>query len=169
MLRRTRELLKKWRVEQDRSAHRRSTYRYDNLHLDISTEDERISAPYLRDALRAIGRRELEDAQRCVDRAQYLTPQWAEVHRVKALLLSANGSQIYDVEQAYELAIQYCESDVFRRHYASYLIHIHEYERALEQIDAALHHPDCLPLVLKSMRGLVLTRLARVEEALEEI
>ena len=168
VLRRTRELLKKWRVEQDKSAQLRSTYRYAKSYLHVTTEDQRISAPYLSDALRAIRKQELEHAERCVSHAQELTPDWAEVHRVRALLFGVGGRPIYEIESAYELALEYSESDVFRRHYALYLISIHEYERALEHIDLALQQPDCLPLVLKSVRGLVLTRLARVEEALLE-
>ena len=164
----TRELLRKWQIEQDESAVRRNVYRYSKTYVHIETVDHRISAPYLREALVAVASHELSRAETCLDRAHELTPDWFEVHRVKARLLELKQHPIYDVENSYEDSIKYGDNDISRRHYAIYLMSIHEYERALEQIEAALSHSDGLELVLKSLKGVVLTRLGRLDDALSE-
>ena len=164
----TRKLLKNWRVEQDESARRKNTYRYSKRYVHVETEDQRISGPYLRDALRAIQNQDISTADACVSHAEELTPDWSEVHRVKARLLELKGHPIYDIESAYENSTNYGDNDISRRHYAVYLMSIHEHERALEQIERALSHEGGLELVLKSLKGVILARLGRVVDALEE-
>ena len=50
----TRKMLQQWQFEQERSAIGQNTYRYDLQELHIENGDQRIAAPHLRNAVRAV-------------------------------------------------------------------------------------------------------------------
>lgn len=165
----TRSLLRKWMQEQDQSAVSKSTYRYSKTYIHVETQDQRISAPYLRETLAALNKHDLPSAEASLTHAEELTPDWSEVYRVQAQLMELKESPVYDIESAYEASIRYGDNDISRRHYAVYLMSNHEHERALEQIDIALKHPDGLQHVLRSLRGVILMRSGYFDEAVLEL
>ena len=164
----TRSLLRAWTIQQDQAANRKQTYRYARNYIHIENQDQLIAARYLGEALNSMRENDFETAADRLKHAEDLTPDWSEVHRLYARLLELEGRPIYDVESAYETSIQYSDNDISRRHYALYLMKVDENERALQQIDAALSHPDGLELVLRSLRGVILARLVRLTEAVEQ-
>ena len=169
VVKKTRIKLRNWQLEQERSAVQQNTYRYAHKAIHIDSNDERIAAPHLRNALNMMRSHSLDDVRKSLERAQELTPQWWEVHRIKARFLEKEGRPIYEIEQAFEESISYKATDVNRFHYAAYLLRIQEYERALEQIEHALVHPAADGVSLRSIKGLVLLRSGRISEALEEL
>ena len=168
-VKRTRDKLKHWQQEQDRSAVQQNTYRYGRKAILIDSNDERIAAPHLRNALNMMHSNDTANAHKSLERAQELTPQWWEVHRVKAHVLEMEKRPIYEIEQAFEESINCEDTDVNRFHYAVYLMRIEEYEKALEQIGRAADHQAADDLALRSIKGLVLLRNGRIPEALEEL
>ncbi len=165
----TRDKLRHWQQEQDRSAVQQNTYRYARHAILIDSNDKRIAAPHLRNALNMMRSYDLANAHKSLERAQQLTPQWWEVHRIKAHVLEKGRRPIYEIEQAFEESISCEDTDVNRFHYAVYLMRIEEYERALEQIRRAGTHQAADDLALRSIKGLVLLRNGRIPEALEEL
>ena len=164
----TRERLRKWQNEQDRSAVQRNTYRYDRYAIHTDSNDDRIAAPHLRNALN-IARSDSMASHKSLQRAQELTPQWWEVYRVKARVLEIEGRPIYEIEQAFEESINCKDTDVNRFHYAVYLMKMGEFERALEHIEKAFNHEEAHVSPLRSIKGLVLLRGGRIQEALVEL
>ena len=161
--------LRRWQNEQDRSAVQQNTYRYDFYAIHIDSDDERIATPHLRKALNIAHSGDPADAHEPLQRAQDLTPQWWEVHRVKAHVLERENRPIYEIEQAFEESISCKDTDVNRFHYAVYLMRIGEYDRALEHIERAAIHQEAYFVSLRSVKGLVLLRSGRIPEAMEEL
>ena len=168
VVRKTRETLRKWQVEQERSASAQNAYRYSKRYVLVETIDHRIAASSLRKALQEIHALNADSAETALKRASELTPDWSEVHRVRAHLLKLQQRQIYDIENAYEDSVRYGENDINRRNYAAYLMGIGEHERALSQLEAALELGTGVETVLRSMRALALTRLSRIDEAITD-
>lgn len=164
----TRESLRKWQIEQDRSASAQNVYRYSKRYVLVETIDHRIAASSLREALQEIHATNPTLAETALNRASELTPDWSEVYRVRAHLLKLQQRPIYEIENAFEDSVRYGENDLNRRDYATYLMGFGEHERALNQIEAALELGTGVETVLRSLRALALTRLSRVEEALKE-
>ena len=164
----TRDTLRSWQVEQERSTSAQNAYRYARYYVLVETVDHRIAAPYLRQALQHLNREQIEEAQDALDRAWELTPDWSEVHRVRARLLKAQQRPIFEVENAFEESIVYGSNDINRRDYAVYLMSIEEYERALEHVEEAINFGSGVATVLRSMKALALTRLGRLSDAIEE-
>ena len=167
-VRRTRENLRRWQVEQDRSASAQNAYRYSRSYVLVETIDHRIAAPSLRDALRHIFAGNVETAEQSLNKALELTPDWSEVHRVRAHLLKSQQRPIYEVENAFEDSLRYGASDINRRDYAVFLMSIEEHERAYEQVEEALSLGTGVETVLRSLKALALTRLGRLAEAIDE-
>lgn len=168
VVKKTRDALRQWQVEQDRSASAQNTYRYSKHYVLVETIDHRIAATSLREALRQIHGRNAHGAEAALKRALELTPDWSEVHRVKANLLKLQQRPIYEIENAFEDSIRYGDNDINRREYAAYLLSIGEIERALDQIDAALELGTGVENVLRSTRALALTRLSKITDALTD-
>ncbi len=148
-----------------------NTHRYAWRKIRVETPDQRIAAPYLRRALSAISERNIDAAKSELDKAEDLTPDWWEVHRIKAEFLKHNQSPIYDVERAFEDSIAYSDTDVSRYLYANYLISIDANERALEHMHEALQHaPQDSPdeIFLRSIKAECLKRLNNLPDALQE-
>lgn len=164
----TRDTIRSWQVEQDRSASAQNAYRYGKYYVLVETVDHRIAAPFLRQALQRLYREDIGEAQRALDRAWELTPGWSEVHRVRAKLLRAQQRPIYEVESAFEESIVYGSNDINRRDYAVYLMSIEEHERALEHVEQAITIGSGVATVLRSLKALALTRLGRLTDAIEE-
>ena len=162
----TRRMLQGWQVEQDRSSLGQAAMRYSSRYVHVETLDQSIAAKYLRDTRQASGPIALREAEDSLNRALELTPDWWEVHRAHAHLLTLKNSPIYEVENAFELSISYDDNDINRQDYAAYLMKTDSNDRALEHIDKALEHEDALVNVLKSMRGLALMRMGRISESL---
>ena len=142
--------MRSWQVEQDRSTSAQNTYRYGKYYVLVETVDHRIAAPYLREALHHVYRDDLGEAQRNLDSASELTPDWSEVHRVRAQLLKMQQSPIYEIEDAFEESITYGSNDINRRDYAVYLMSIAEHERALEQVEEAIAIGSGVATVLRT-------------------
>ena len=168
-VRATRARLRLWQSEQDRSAMQANTYRYNRKAIFIATNDQRIAAPHLRTALNAIRSHGPVPAHKSLERAQELTPLWSEVYRIKAQILEYEKRPIYEIEEAFEQSLSCDSTDVTRFHYATYLLRIGEYDRALEQIEKAIMHPEADPVSLRSVRGLILTRMGKLVEALHDL
>ena len=168
-VRKTREQLRAWQIEQERSAVDRRTYRYSHRTIVIETSDQSIAGPHLRNALNAVHSHSSGEANKYLERARELCPQWWEVHRVRAYVLQQENRPIYEVEQAFEDSINCEDTDVNRFHYAVYLMGIGEYERALEQIESGLVHRTAKATSLRSIRGLILLRSGRLSDALIEL
>ena len=169
IVRRTRDKLRQWQSEQDRSAVQQNTYRYGRQVIHIDSNDERIAAPHLRNALNMMRSQDPAVAHKSLGRAHELTPQWWEVHRIRAHVLETERRPIYEIEQAFEESIGCDDNDVNRFHYAVYLMRIEEYERALEQIERAASYEAADDLALRSIKGLVLLRSGQIPEALEQL
>ena len=165
----TRLKLRQWQSEQDRSAVQQNTYRYGRNVIVIDSNDERIAAPHLRNALNLMRAHGLSTAHKSLERAQELTPKWWEVHRVRAHVLEMERRPIYEIEQAFEDSLSCKVTDVNRFHYAVYLMRIEEYERALEQIEQAAAHHEADDVALRSVKGLILLRNGRISEAQKEL
>jgi len=164
-----REKIKKWQIGQDMIAVRTAVYRYDQKALIITSEDEKISAQHLAVALNAMVAGSLPEAETTVYRAEQLTPEWCEVHRVKAYLQQIMGRPIYEIEDSYQRSIDCDDNDVNRYHYAAYLLSINEYKNALEQIEAAMKCEDAQLPVLMSLKGITLMRMGQAKEAVEQM
>jgi len=160
-----RATIKEWQVGQDRIAVQSVVYRYGSQALHVTSEDEHIAARYLVRALSAIQAGNLTAAESAISKAEQITPTWWEVYRVKARLLEFQNRPIFEVENAYEQSIRCNDNDINQYHYAAYLNKNGEYERALEHIEAASRCKDAQPLDLKSLLGLVLTRMGQSDEA----
>ena len=165
----TRQKLRQWQTEQDRSAVQQNTYRYNRKLIAIGSNDERIAAPHLHNALNMMRGHDFAAAHRSLERARQLTPQWWEIHRVRAHVMEMERRPIYETERAFEDSIGCRDTDVNRFHYAVYLMRIEEYERALEQIEHASAHDMADNIALRSIRGLVLLRGGHIPEALTEL
>ena len=165
----TREQLRKWQAEQDRSASQRHTYRYNRRVVHVETDDQKVVSSHLRDTLNSIRAHNPDTAWKALQRAQELAPTWWEVYRVKAFLLEYEQRPTYQIEQAYEESINCNDIDIIRHHYAAYLLRIDEYERALDQIERALQHKDAEVVSLRSIRGLTFLRLGYIAEAIGEL
>ncbi len=168
IVRQTRENLRRWQVEQDRSASAQNAYRYSKSYVLVETIDHRIAAPSLRDALRYVSLGNIEAAEQSLARALELTPDWSEVHRVRAHVLRSQQRPIYEVENAFEDSLRYGASDINRRDYAVFLMGIEEHERAYEQVEAAISLGTGVETVLRSLKALALTRLGRLAESIDE-
>ena len=168
IVKKTRETLRNWQQEQERSTTAQNVYRYSKWYVLVETADQRIAASSLREALQDVRQRNPASAEKALNRALELTPDWSEVYRVRAHLLKLQQRPIYDVENAFEDAIRYGENDINRRDYAVYLMSIGEHERALEQVEAALHLGTGVETVLRSLRALALTRLGRIADAITD-
>lgn len=168
-VKRVRSQLRRWQSEQDLSAVQQNTYRYNRKALLIDSNDQRIAAPHLRNALNLMRSHGPEAAHKSLARAQELTPQWWEVYRVKAQVLEGEKRPIYEVEQAFEESISCEDTDINRFHYAVYLMRTGEYDRALEQIERAAAHQEADDISLRGIKGLVLLRNGRISEALNEL
>lgn len=162
----TRNQIKAWQVEQDKSTVQSETYRYGIKVLHIEKEDDRISAQHLIRAMQASSAGNNQIAVQALEIAEQLTPTWWEVYRVKAKVLENQGKPIYEVEEAYEQSIRIQDNDVNRYHYATYLLRQNEYERILEQIDTAILHADAIPNIFNSLKGLTLMRMGKTEDAI---
>ena len=169
VVRKTRQQLRNWQNEQDRSAVQQNTYRYGRKAIHVDSSDQRIAAPHLRNALNMMHSYGPNVGNKSLERAQELAPQWWEVHRVRAHVLEAERRPIYEVEQAFEESISCEDTDINRFHYAVYLMKTEEYGRALEQIERAATHQAADHVALRSVKGLVLLRNGRISEALEEL
>ena len=165
----TRQQLRRWQNEQDRSVEQYNTYRYARNAVRIENNDQSIAAPKLRNALNVMTSFGPESAHRLVDQAQELTPRWWEVHRVRAHICEIERRPVYEIEEAFEESIRCQDNDINRYHYAVYLKNIQEYERALEHVGAALDNASVDLVTLRSLRGLLLLRLGRPEDALENL
>ena len=161
-----RRTLQGWQLEQDRSSLGQAALRYSSQYVHVETLDHRIAAKYLRDAHRAIRGNDVSLAEEALNHAIELTPDWWEVHRVNAHVLSLKNAPIYEIENAFELSINYNDNDINRQDYAAYLMRTDSNDRALEQIDAALMHEHALVNVLRSMRGVAFMRMGRINESL---
>jgi len=159
--------IKEWQVGQDKIAVLSAVYRYGLKALQATSEDERISAQYIMRAFDAIRGGDLIVAESAISKAEQITPAWSEVYRVKAYLSELQNRPIFEVENAYEQSINCNDNDVNQYHYAAYLTKAGEYERALDHIEAASRCEDAQPLVLSSLRGLVLMRMGQTEEAVK--
>ena len=160
VVRKTRDTLRKWQVEQERSASAQNAYRYSKRYVLVETIDHRIAASSLREALQEIHAINADSAETALNRASELTPDWSEVHRVRAHRLKLQQRPIYEIENAYEDSVRYGENDINRRDYAAYLMGIGEHERALTQLEAAIELETGVETVLRSMRALALTRFS---------
>ena len=166
---RVRSILRQWQTAQDRNVIQQNTYRYGRDVILVDSNEEKIAALHLRNALNMIKSRDLQSARKSLSRAEELTPQWWEVHRVKAALMELEDRPIYDIEQAFEESINCRATDVNRFHYGVFLMRHQEYDKALDQIERAMTHPDADEISLRSIRGLVLLRNGKIPEALDDL
>ena len=166
---RIRSILRNWQNEQDRNVFQQNTYRYGRDVILVDSNDEKIAALHLRNALNMIKSRDLQNARKSLLRAEELTPQWWEVHRVKAALMELEDRPIYEIEQAFEESINCRATDVNRFHYAVFLMRQQEYDKALYQIERAMTHPEADAISLRSVRGLVLLRNGKIPEAIDDL
>jgi LuxR family glucitol operon transcriptional activator len=164
-----RERIRHWQVEQDKSHQTSEAYRYGPHAIHVETTDERIAAPHLRNALRAAELRDFEKAAHEVSAAKQLTPSWWELYRVQARVLDLQGRPIYEIEEAFELSLKCKSNDVNCYHYAVYLVRSGEFDRALEQIENAIHCQEALEMPLRGLRGWALLCMGRLEEAIVEL
>ena len=165
----TRNMLRQWQTEQERSTFQKNTYRYGRNVILIDSNDEKLAALHLRKSLNMMKIRDLDSARSALLRAQELTPQWWEIHRIKAALLQLEDRPIYEVEQSFEESINCRSTDVNRFHYSVYLMRNEEYDKALEHIEIAMIHPEADEISLRSIRGLVLLRNSRIDEAIGDL
>ena len=168
VVKKVRETIRQWQVERERNVSAQMAYRYGKAYVLVENREQSIAADLLRETLRRIHSREPILAQTALDQAELLVPEWGEVFRVKAHLLRLEERPIYDVENAFETAIQLGETDINRRDYAAFLMTIQEHDRALDQIEAAIRLETGVENVLMSMRALALTRLGKMEDALRD-
>jgi LuxR family glucitol operon transcriptional activator len=164
-----RERIRVWQTDQEKSTTDAARYRYGPLVLHVDKTDERIAAQHLLRALKAIRSGDIQRALDALATAEQITPTWWEVYRVKARLLEAHNSPIYEVEEAYEQSIRMKDNDVNRYHYATYLMKQSEHERALEQIEKGATHPQAWPMTFKSLKGLTLMRMGKIPDAIVEL
>lgn len=169
LVKRVRQKIQEWQVEQERIAIAFSSYRYGSYALHVEKADERIAAQHLLRALKASALGHSKTASEALRIAEQLTPMWWEVHLVKAHVLEAQRKPIYEVEEAFEQSIRIKDNDVNRYHYAVYLLRQNEYSRVLEQIEKASVHDEALPMTFKSLKGLTLMRMGRIEESINEL
>ena len=167
-VKKTREKIRQWQVEKEKSAKQKPNYRYDRYHIDFETSDQLVAAPYLRFALNTI-RQNPDAAMRSLRKAEELTPNWWEVHRVKAHLLDSEQRPMYEIEDAFETSIRYKATDTNRYHYATYLLNNGQYEKALEEVESALGSEAAHEVSLNSIRGLANLRLSRLPDALVDL
>lgn len=146
------------------------THRYSQNSILIATLDEAIVARYLNHALESMSI-DMDKANEALRKAEDLLPDWWEVHRVKAHILEAARMPQNAIINAYKQSIEYKALDVNRHHYAKYLMNVSfpRFDAVVEQIDLALEHPDAAEPELKSMRGVALVRLGKIEEGIKDL
>lgn len=164
----TREQLKQLQIEQEARNRRRQVYRYNRDNVHAQSRGQEVAARHLDAALRHIRERHAGAAMESLNIAEEMEPTWWEVHRVKAMLGEVNLRPVYEIEEAYEESIRYDDNDINRHHYAIHLMHEDQFDRALEQVEAALKHPEAIHLTLRGIKGRILTLQNRYEEAIEE-
>ena len=165
----TREKIRQWQTALDQSAFRQNTYRYDRKLIHIESNDQGITAPYLRNALKEIRIGDPAIALESLERARELMPHWSEIYRVRALILEEMRAPIYEIERSYEESLLCGATDINRFHYATFLLRSGEFGRALEQIEEAANSPEADELSTRSIKGLVLLRSGQITQALEEL
>ena len=165
----TREKLRQWQTAQDQSAFQQNTYRYNRNLIHIESNDQRITAPHLQNAMAMIQEGNPVAAHESLERARELMPQWSEIYRIKAWILEQERGQVYDIEQAYEESLLCGATDINRFHYATFLLRSAEFARALEQIESAATNPHADEISIRSIKGLVLLRSGLIPQALEEL
>lgn len=172
VVREVRHKLQSWVNIQDYSTSQQATYRYTKELLHVQTIDQRVAADHLLRVIKAAKANDLSTAMSALETAIQLTPTWWEVYRVQAQVFEKTGRPIYEVERAYERALECEDNDVTRYHYATYLLGIDEYQRMLAQVNAGLSLTAAIPQSFKGLKGLALLRLAQFDEAinlLEEV
>ena len=168
VVRDTRDQLRQLRNEQEARNRRRGVYRYDRDYVHAETRGQQVAARHLDAALRHIKVRNADAAMKSLGVAEEMEPTWWEVHRVKARLLELNLRPTYEIEDAYEESIRYEDNDINRHHYAVHLMQEDEYEKALCQLEAALQHSEAVEMSLRGIRGTILTRQNRYDDAIED-
>ena len=164
----TRALLRQLQIEQDARESRRGLYRYAPKNVHASTRGQRVAARHLEHALSRIEERNFAAAINSLTVAETMEPTWWEVYRVRARLLEMDLHSDYEVEEAYLESIRYEDNDINRYHFAVHLMHNDSYDEALKHVEEALRHPGAITLSLRSIKGTILTRQNRYEEAIEE-
>jgi len=165
----TRKIIKEWQAEQDQSTSQAQGYRYSSDFLLIETADERISAQHLRRAMKAARIRDFDTANNAIIQARELNPTWGEIYRISAAIMEAQGKPIYEVEEAFEQSIACKDTDITRFQYASYLMRHSEYDRVVNNINEGLKCKEAIPSSMRSLKGVALVRLGRIQEGIEEL
>ena len=114
----TRQKLQQWREQLDRSAVRGHTYRYDRNAVQVDTGDQAIAATISLAYFKQWRAQDSGAATTSLSKALELTPDWWEVHRVKAHLMEFENRPIYEIERAFEESIRCQDTDINQFHYA---------------------------------------------------
>jgi len=161
--------LREWQETQDQSTIQTNASRYRREWIHVSDIDEQVAHRYLESAFVACRGQDFQLAEKHLNAAERLTPDWWEVFRVRAQILVDQNAPIYEVEEAFERSLDLTKSDIPRYFYAVYLIGQNEISRAIELLNDALDQPGSAPEFLLSQRGRANTRLGRYEEAIEDL
>jgi LuxR family glucitol operon transcriptional activator len=159
------ESLKQLRQMNEVSLLQRTAHKYDIYAARAETRDERICATYLRKALDRLRARDFASARLEIAEAKRLFPTFGEIYRISGIIESEAG-ELFTASRELETSEQLDpNSPLVKYAFALFLIRfLHDYEAALQRIDAALLL-DPHEFALDSARALVLTRLGRFKEA----
>lgn len=112
--------------------------------ITVRSSSDRIVAKYLLDALRKINSKQLKQAEKLLNQARSLAPDYFEVHRMEALL-KFHQDDYTGASRAYEVAIELDPTSApLRKWFGSFLLrYMHDPESALIQLtEAAKIDPD---------------------------
>ena len=155
--------------EMQETAGRRSKWKtrkeYEIFSVRPKSDDERIAALPLCQALDFVEAGKLKDARLKVEEAKRLLPTFAEAYRISGLVES-KSEELYVAANEFQRAVE-CDSTstIVRYTYAQFsLKYLKNSDLALEHVEVALHHDAGDPTLL-STKALILSRMERFSEA----
>ncbi|MEZ8484415.1 NB-ARC domain-containing protein [Vibrio splendidus] len=147
----------------EESSAKKHRYNYDLNSIFWSNRDEKICAIYLKKALTASRKGEIEAANLHMKKAKSIMPNFSECYRINSFLLKDISP--YQAETEMETAVELNPNSVITRYaYAQLLIQEEDFERAQNQIDKALEI-DSTDIALKTCKAWILTLRSDYEKA----
>ncbi|MDB6157020.1 MAG: ATPase, partial [Gammaproteobacteria bacterium] len=160
-----RSAMKRLRESIEESSKRLSYYKYDQFAIHWKHRDERTLSPKLLQALEMCRTGRFERALETVDSAMQMLPQFAEIRRIRAVVLRESGDFV-GAREEYEACLELDpESHIGRYAFAQFLVtELEDCEMALNVI-APLLVGSPVDLPPKSIAALARQRLGQLREA----
>jgi len=130
-------------------------YKYDVNAISWTTRDEKICSIYLKKALIETRKDNLAGAEKLIETAKQIMPDFSECYRVHGMILK--NTTPFKADSQFEMAVEMnSQSAISRYSYAQFLISEEDFGRADEQISMAISI-DSKDNALKTCKAWILT------------